>query len=1114
VAPARKDGESEDQDRRLRVTRKILAERERRLAQVDAWAHDLEAELETTQRRLEELEHLREEYDRVRSSAGYRLGVGSARRLRRWFPRGTLRGRLLSGISRALHLLLRRRAGPEASPAATERAVLSEDLGDWTPPETTPKAYRDWIKRYEPGPRDLDGQRAAADRMAYRPLVSVVVPTWNPDLGMLQQTVDSVLAQTYDRWELCIADGASSEEIRAWLQEQDRSDPRLRVRLLKENLGISGNTNEALAMAGGEFVAFLDQSDLLAPFALYEVARSLNRDPDTDVLYSDWDILSPDGSVRFNALFTPEWSPELLLSANYASHLLVVRRSAVRDAGGLRPALDGAQDWDLLFRVSERTQRIRRVPAVLYHWRADERSAALSLTAKPRARAAQERAVQGHLDRRGLPGRLERVGRGHMRVQWKVDGTSKVSIIIPTPHNRDMLRRCLEGISRSAYTNREVIVIETSGRDRDKEAWYEALARDIPVRVLWWEGPFNYSAVNNFGAANATGEILLFLNDDTWPDTGDWLEELVGWAERDEVGVVGAHLVGPKGTMRHGGVVIGLEGFAEHLFRGLAPGEWSRLGSTMWYRNLTAVTGACMAIPRQVFDRVGGWDERFLLCGSDVELCLRVRRAGYRVVCTPFARVRHLEAATRGSHVPEEDFFTSFWHYQPHLFGGDPYFNPNLAYTDPIPRLRHEGDATLPIVSGIIGRDLSPSLPDDDPRHAAAMAEACRVSPEDLDRIRSTHGDLTGRLEVTTVNWFIPDFENPFYGGIHTIFRFADHFQRTYGTKSRFVVIGTGPEEYIRSGLRVAFPELVDSEIFIAPGGADDVIGAVPDADASIATLWVTAFPLARSKGGGRRFYFVQDFEPMFYPAGALYALAEQTYRMGLYGIANTPPLKDIYESYGTRAVAFTPCVDADVFHDRRPERPDNDPYTVFMYGRPGHPRNCYELAVAALRRLKESLQDRVRIVAAGSSAETHGDEASWLSRLGLLDYTETADLYRRCDAGLVLSVSKHPTYIPLQLMASGALVVANRNPANQWLLRDGENCLLADPTADRLAETLERGLLDEGLRRSMTGQARRDIAQRHSDWMPEMERVYGFLCDPEASMAAAGEGSVGSLRR
>ncbi|MGH2655660.1 MAG: glycosyltransferase [Actinomycetota bacterium] len=1037
------------------------------------------------------------ELDRIRGSVGYRITQGITGRLRRAFPRDTLRGRVLGRFRRFLSRRLERRARRRAAPPVFEAVPelpegLAVDLDE----------YRRWIETHEPSPGDLEEQGRRAATLLYRPLVSVVVPTWNPPVDLLREMVESLRAQTYGTWELCIADGSSESGVRDALEDLERSDERIRVVRLDRNLGISGNTNEALKLATGEYTAFLDQTDVLAPFALYRVVEALNRDPGIDVLYSDWDLLSEDGRVRFNPFFTPEWSPDLLLSANYMVHLSVVRTRLVREVGGLRPELDGAQDWDLLLRVTERTDRVVRIPAVLYHWRADRSSAAISLAAKPDAEAAQRRAVEERLTRAGESGAVVREDDGQLRVRWAVPDPPKVSIVIPTRDNRPLLGRCLEAIRRSSYTNREVIVIETAGRTPEREEWYEHLQEQFRCRVLWWDGPFNYSAVNNWAARQSSGDILLFMNDDTEPLTVDWLNEVVGWLGREGVGVVGTHLLAEDDTIQHGGVIIGMGGFAEHLFRGLLPGAWSLMGSTMWYRNTTAVTGACLAVRRQVFEEAEGWDERFVLCGSDVELCLRVRRAGYRVVVTPRARLRHFERATRGDVVPEEDFCLSFWHYQGELYGGDPYFNPSLSYEDPIPRLaRPEDRQPAVLVSTTIGRDLTPRPPGDEQGHAAVMAESSRVSAADLQAIADSHQAAHGARDLSSVTWFIPDFENPFYGGIHTIFRFADRLREYHGVENRFVVIGTGPEKFIRSGLQATFPGLADVPIHVAPGGAAGVLATVPRSDAAIATLWVTAYPMVEWRAADRFFYFVQDFEPMFYPAGAMYALAEETYRMGLYGIANTPPLQEIYRSYGWPSIGFTPCVDAEVFNPSRPPRRPDHPLTVFMYGRPGHPRNCYELAVAALRRVKERLEDRVRIVTAGSWAG--GETEPWLDHLGLLDYRATADLYRRCDAGLVLSVSKHPTYIPLQLMACGSLVVANDNPANGWLLRDQENSLLADPTADALADALERGLHDDGLRASLIARAAADIEGRHTDWAGEIERVYRFMRDPGETLPA-----------
>jgi GT2 family glycosyltransferase/2-polyprenyl-3-methyl-5-hydroxy-6-metoxy-1,4-benzoquinol methylase len=397
-------------------------------------------------------------------------------------------------------------------------------------------------------------------------------------------------------------------------------------------------------------------------------------------------------------------------------------------------------------------------------------------------------------------------------------------------------------------------------------------------------------------------------------------------------------------------------------------------------------------------------------------------------------------------------------------------------------------------------------------REASLLTEASEIPEEDREALLASHERHRGSREVRSVNWFVPDFDNAYYGGMHTILRFADRLHGEHGVESRMIICGQGPEEKVRAAIAEAFPALADAPMVVA-GNDPEFERRIPKADAGVATLWATTHPLVRSRSAERAFYLVQDFEPMFYPAGTLYALAEETYRLGLYGITNGPVLKDLYESYGSRATSFMPQVDLDLFHPDE-GRGRAEPFTVFMYGRPGHPRNCYELGIAALRRLKDSLGDRVRILAAGST-ETSGGE-DWIEHLGLLPYEETAELYRRCDAGLALSVSMHPSYIPFQLMASGALVVANRNPATAWLLRDRENALLATASPGALHDALLEGLTDDPLRERLTGQAVADIRERHADWNGQIDEVFRFLQDPRSAASLAGpahaEGAASTL--
>jgi len=378
---------------------------------------------------------------------------------------------------------------------------------------------------------------------------------------------------------------------------------------------------------------------------------------------------------------------------------------------------------------------------------------------------------------------------------------------------------------------------------------------------------------------------------------------------------------------------------------------------------------------------------------------------------------------------------------------------------------------------------------------ATNVASWMDFSEQEVADSQILHARFPGPLPIRSVGWFVPDFYHPFYGGVHTILRFADYLQRHAGVRSHFFVAGTSPAPRITNLIGQAFPALADAPVTRVPGYAD--IPALPETDVSIATLWTTAYFLLKYNQTRRKFYFLQDYEALFYPAGSTAAQVEATYHFGFYGLANTPSVGKIYrEQYGGHAECFVPCVDTEIFRPAA-SRP-NGPFTIFFYGRPEHPRNGFELGAAALRRLKQRLGAGVRIVAAGAAWRPAdlGLEGV-VENLGLLGYTEAADLYRRCDAGLILMFTRHPSYLPLELMASGCLVVTNHNPATQWLLRHRENCLLAQPSATCLADALEWAVAHCDECRSLAAIAAREVLTRYSDWTREISRMYGFMCDP-----------------
>jgi GT2 family glycosyltransferase len=548
--------------------------------------------------------------------------------------------------------------------------------------------YHIWIVENEPKETELEYQKTESKNFKYRPLISIITPVYNPPHTVLKEMFDSVLSQTYENWELCVVDGASNiKEVKITLKQYDERDSRIRIRFLNENKGISGNSNLALDMAKGEFIALLDHDDLLAPHMLFEVVTRLNEKPKTDLVYFDEDKVTEDSHIRHSPFFKPDWSPDLLLSINYLTHP-VIRRSLIDSVGTFTPEMDGTQDWDLVFRCMEKSDRIEHIPKILYHWRQIQGSAATLLDAKSWVFDRQLQCVNNHLFRMGIKNaEVSFASPGYLKVEWPSSG-KKVSIIIPTKDKFEYLKKSVESIlNNTTYTNFEVILIDNGSSDQNVLDYYQNLSSDKRLKIVENPGDFNFSAANNLGGKHATGEYFLFLNNDIEVLEPDWLEEMVRWADREEIGVVGGKLLYPDGTIQHAGVVIGMEGHASHVFWGAQEKQSGPFGSVDWYRNFMAVTGACMMIRRKVFEEVGGFDERYLLVFSDIEICMRVVERGYRVIYNPFVRLRHYEGKSRGNHMPSQDIQLGFDHFIELVEKGDPYYNPNLSYSSRMPMI-------------------------------------------------------------------------------------------------------------------------------------------------------------------------------------------------------------------------------------------------------------------------------------------------------------------------------------------------------------------------------------------------------------------------------------------
>ena len=554
-------------------------------------------------------------------------------------------------------------------------------------PEEIP--YGPWYEAYIPTEETL--RKQAKKKFAYAPLISIVVPAYRTPETFLRQMIDSVRSQTYGNWELCIANGSPEDEkMGEILREYHEKDSRVSFKNLKENLGIAENTNEAFAMAKGEFVGLLDHDDLLAPNALYEIISRLQEET-VDAVYTDEDKVTTDLTEHFQPHLKPDFNLDLLRSNNYICHFFVVRRAIVEKVGGFRREFDGAQDYDFIFRCVETSRAVAHVPEILYHWRTHKASTADNPASKMYAFEAGRRAIVAHLERTQTPGTVSHTkDYGVYRVQYPVKKQEKISILIPNKDEKESLKSCLESIwQKSTYKNYEIIIIENNSTTEEIFEYYRELeSAHENLRVVAWEKEFNYSAINNFGARYATGEYLLFLNNDVTVITQDWLEEMLGVCQRKEVGAVGVKLFYPDGTIQHAGCVVGLGGVAGHLFVDMPGDRTGYLHKASLLQDLSAVTAACMMMKKAVFWEAGGFTEKLAVAFNDVDLCLKVREKGWLIVYDPYVQLYHMESKTRGAEDDKQKvrrFQTEIEYMRSHwlkiLKGGDPYYNKNLSLT-------------------------------------------------------------------------------------------------------------------------------------------------------------------------------------------------------------------------------------------------------------------------------------------------------------------------------------------------------------------------------------------------------------------------------------------------
>lgn len=554
--------------------------------------------------------------------------------------------------------------------------------------------YEAWLARHKVDKRTLRRQKHAA--FAQKPLISIVIPLYCTPLPYLKELLESVRRQSYENWQLCLADGSPDDKAKEFIEKHYGREKRIVYRKLEENGGISINTNEAVALATGEYLMLCDHDDTLEPDALYEIVKAIN-DTGADVLYTDEDKVSMDGQHYFDPNFKPDFNLFRLRENNYICHIFVVKKSLTDETGLLRSEFDGAQDFDFILRCCEKAQKITHIPKVLYHWRCHMDSTAADPSSKAYAYEAGRKAVREHYQRLGIDAKVEMTERpGWYRSHVKVQGNPLISIIIPNKDHTDDLELCLFSMTRkSTYRNYEILIVENNSEKEETFEYYKKLPDRYPkARVLTWEKEFNYSAINNFAAKEAKGEYLLFLNNDVEILTPDWMEEMLQNCQQENVAAVGAKLYYPDDTIQHAGVVLGLGGIAGHIMCRASREDPGYFGRMISVQEISAVTAACMMVKKSDFDAVGGLDETFQVAFNDIDLCMKFRAAGKKIIFTPYAELYHYESKSRGlEDTPEKQFrfdkevkrFQEKWAQQ--LEMGDPYYSPNLSVT--------EGDCSL-----------------------------------------------------------------------------------------------------------------------------------------------------------------------------------------------------------------------------------------------------------------------------------------------------------------------------------------------------------------------------------------------------------------------------------
>lgn len=926
--------------------------------------------------------------------------------------------------------------------------------------------------------------------------VSIIIPVFDVDRKRFKKTLDSLVRQSVQNFEVCISDGGAGHKIKDLV---DKYASKLDIRYVSSTkaLGISKNTNEALRLASGEYIGFLDHDDLLVEDAIQESLKKLKEG--YDAVYSDEDIVDEKGRV-LNKMFKPDFSPDLLYAQNYICHFFVVKKAIAKKVGEFNQKFDGAQDYDYILRVTEQTKKIGHIDKILYHWLATEDSTSTNSDAKPYAQMAGLKALDAHL-KRVYGKEAEAVETENLFVyqpRYHTLKNQKIDIIIPMRDKWVLTDGCVSSIiEKTKYKNYQVTIIDNGSQEELTKKWFEKIQKlDKRIRVLTADFEFNWSKLQNFGVKNSDADIFIFLNNDTIITDENWLDILGEQAIRPGVGVVGPLLLYDDGTIQHAGVVVGLGGYADHIYKN-APAIHSGVNyiSPMVQRDVLAVTGACMAISRKTLDKIGLFDEKFIICGSDVEICIRAHEMGLFNIYTPNTQLIHLESKSRSPKIPRVDFSLSRLVYQKYWNNGDPFFNSNLNYNSLIPletpkqslakqkvklkkRMNHSYAASnaYAATKNLFKRN----------RLAVKLVRKARTAKRlvlggEIGNEKATKGIKVIELNKITpvkiepvsdkirINLLVPSLnQEDIFGGIATALKFFDQFDEAQYDK-RIVVTnmplkeGGLSKKYARYALvrNGAISEKA-LQIVDLPFTPLDQRLTVSERDVFIATAWWTAYNIApliewqkkeyALKKAHPLIYLIQDFEPGFYKWSSRYVLAEETYRLNIpvFAIFNSKELKDFFDNrdyHFEKTYYFTPVLNDKLKQHLLEDKEVGRKKQIIVYGRPKTPRNAFEIVVASL---KEAFRDRDdagewKILSMG---ENHRDitisDRTTLVSVGKLTLDGYAKAMEESYLAVSLMVSPHPSYPPLEMSSFGVRTITNKYE-NKDLSKFNENIISVD---------------------------------------------------------------------